>query len=78
LLLRAAWQFNAKRIYRLYSEEALTVTRPQRKKLVRCQRTPQPAAERIHQRWGWIRGGPAGFSENSNQRYRSATNLTQA
>lgn len=51
LLRREGWQVNAKRIYRLYTEEGLTVTRPQRKKLARRKRALQPAAERINQRW---------------------------
>ncbi len=51
LLRREGWPVNAKRIYRLYTEEGLTVTRPQRKKLVRRARTPPPPAERVNQRW---------------------------
>jgi transposase InsO family protein len=51
MLRREGWPVNAKRIYRLYTEEGLTVTRPQRKKLVRRDRTPQPPAERVNQRW---------------------------
>ena len=51
LLRREGWKVNAKRIYRLYTEEGLTVTRPKRKKLARNRRRPQPPAERVNQRW---------------------------
>ena len=51
LLRREGWKVNAKRIYRLYTEEGLTVTRPKRKKLARTRRSPQPPAERVNQRW---------------------------
>ena len=51
LLRREGWRVNAKRIYRLYSEEDLTVRTKQRKKLARRQRVPVPAATRPNQCW---------------------------
>jgi len=50
-LRREGWKVNAKRIYRLYSEEGLTVRTKQRKKLARRQRVPVPAATRPNQCW---------------------------
>lgn len=50
-LRREGWKVNAKRIYRLYSEEGLTVRTKQRKKLARRQRVPAPAAMRPNQCW---------------------------
>lgn len=50
-LRREGWKVNAKRIYRLYSEEGLTVRTKQRKKLARRQRVPAPAATRPNQCW---------------------------
>jgi putative transposase len=50
-LRREGWKVNAKRIYRLYSEEGLTVRTKQRKKLARRQRVPAPAATRPTQCW---------------------------
>jgi putative transposase len=40
LLKREGWPVNAKRIYRLYTEEGLTVRTKQRKKAASCQRAP--------------------------------------
>jgi putative transposase len=51
LLQREGWKVNAKRIYRIYSEEGLTVRTPQRKKLASRTRVPLPAAVRPNQRW---------------------------
>ena len=51
LLKREGWAVNAKRIYRLYSEEGLTVRTKQRKKAASRQRVPQGLATAPHQRW---------------------------
>jgi len=51
LLQREGWKVNAKRIYRIYSEEGLTVRKPQRKKLASGTRIPLSAAVRPNQRW---------------------------
>src|SRR5581483_11581724 len=40
LLRREGWKVNAKRIYRIYAEEGLTVRTKQRKKIARRQRLP--------------------------------------
>lgn len=50
-LRREGRKVNAKRIYRLYSEEGLTVRTKQRKKLARRQRLPAPAATRPNLCW---------------------------
>lgn len=51
LLRREGWKVNAKRIYRLYSEEGLTVRTKGRKKIARRQRVPAPMAVRPNQCW---------------------------
>ena len=51
LLRRQGWKVNAKRIYRLYTEEGLIVRTKQRKKIARRQRGTVPAAIRPGQRW---------------------------
>ena len=51
LLRRQGWKVNAKRIYRLYTEEGLIVRTKQRKKIARRQRGVMPAAIRPGQRW---------------------------
>ncbi len=51
LLRREGWLVNAKRIYRLYSEEGLTVRTKQRRKAASRQRVPQSAATAPDQRW---------------------------
>jgi putative transposase len=51
LLRREGWRVNAKRIYRLYSQEGLTVRTRQRKKIESRHRTPQPVASRPNQCW---------------------------
>lgn len=51
LLRRQGWKVNAKRIYRLYTEEGLIVRTKQRKKIARRQRGAVPAAMRPGQRW---------------------------
>lgn len=51
LLKREGWAVNAKRIYRLYSEEGLTVRTKQRKKAASHQRVPQGLATRPNHRW---------------------------
>ena len=51
LLRREGWPVNAKRIYRLYSEEGLIVRTKVRKKMARRERLPQPAAARPNQCW---------------------------
>jgi putative transposase len=51
LLGREGWRVNAKRIYRLYTEEGLIVRTKQRKKIARRQRVPAPVAVRPNQCW---------------------------
>ena len=51
LLRREGWAVNAKRIYRLYTEEGLTVRTKQRKKAASRQRVPQGLAMAPNQRW---------------------------
>jgi Integrase core domain/HTH-like domain len=51
LLKREGWTVNAKRIYRLYTEEGLTVRTKHRKKAASCQRVPQGFATAPNQRW---------------------------
>ena len=51
LLKREGWAVNAKRIYRLYTEEGLTVRTKQRKKTASHQRVPQGVATAPNQRW---------------------------
>ena len=51
LLKREGWPVNAKRIYRLYTEEGLTVRTKQRKKAASRQRVPVGLATRPNERW---------------------------
>ena len=51
LLKREGWTVNAKRIYRLYTEEGLAVRTKQRKKIARRQRVPLLKATRPNERW---------------------------
>jgi putative transposase len=51
LLKREGWAVNAKRIYRLYSEEGLTVRTKYRRKSASHQRIPQGLATSPNQRW---------------------------
>jgi putative transposase len=51
LLRREGWPVNAKRVYRIYAEEGLTVRTKQRKKIARRQRLPAPVAARANQCW---------------------------
>jgi putative transposase len=51
LLRREGWKVNAKRIYRLYTEEGLIVRTKHRKKLASRIRVPQLAATAPNQRW---------------------------
>jgi putative transposase len=51
LLKREGWPVNAKRIYRLYTEEGLIVRTAQRKKRAQRQRVPQGLAVRRNQKW---------------------------
>ena len=51
LLKREGWAVNAKRIYRLYTEEGLTVRTKQRKKVASRQRVPLGLATRPNERW---------------------------
>jgi putative transposase len=51
LLRREGWGVNAKRIYRLYTEEGLQVRTKQRKRIARRQRLPVPVAARPNQCW---------------------------
>jgi putative transposase len=51
LLKREGWPVNAKRIYRLYTEEGLIVRTPKRKQRAQRQRIAQGLAARPNQRW---------------------------
>lgn len=51
LLRRDGWCVNAKRIYRLYTEEGLTVRTKHRTKAASRARVPQPGATAPKQRW---------------------------
>jgi putative transposase len=51
LLKREGWAVNAKRIYRLYTEEGLMVRTQKRKQRAQRQRIAQGLATRPHQRW---------------------------
>lgn len=51
LLKREGWPVNAKRIYRLYTEEGLIVRTTQRKHRAQRQRIAQGLATRPNQRW---------------------------
>jgi putative transposase len=51
LLRREGWAVNAKRIYRLYSEEGLAVRTKVRKKIAQRVRTEAPAATRPNEKW---------------------------
>ena len=51
LLKREGWPVNAKRIYRLYSEEGLIVRTSKRKQRAQRQRVPQGSAVRRNQKW---------------------------
>lgn len=51
LLKRKGWPVNAKRIYRLYTEEGLIVRTSKRKERARRQRLPQGSAVRRNQKW---------------------------
>lgn len=51
ILRREGWRVNPKRIYRLYSEDGLTVRTKVRKKLARRSRVPTPKATRPNQKW---------------------------
>lgn len=51
LLRREGWPVNAKRIYRLYREEDLTVRTAKRKKLAQRARVASPPATKPNERW---------------------------
>ncbi len=51
LLRREGWHVNAKRIYRIYTEEGLTVRTKHRTKAASRVRVPQPRATAPNQRW---------------------------
>ena len=51
LLRREGWKVNAKRVYRLYDEENLTVRSVERKKIARRQRVPQGQATKPDDCW---------------------------
>ncbi len=51
LLRREGWHVNAKRIYRLYTEEGLIVRTKQRRKIARRQRVARPMATGADQCW---------------------------
>lgn len=54
LLKREGWEVNAKRIYRLYTEEGLIVHTPKRKERAQRQRLPQGQAIRRNQKWSMV------------------------
>ena len=51
LLKREGWRVNAKRVYRLYVDEGLTVRTTPRKRLASRARVPLPAPTRPNERW---------------------------
>ena len=51
ILRREGWRVNPKRIYRLYTEDGLTVRTNVRKKLARRSRVATPKATRHNQKW---------------------------
>jgi len=51
ILRREGWRVNPKRIYRLYTEDGLTVRTKVRKRLARRSRAPMPKATRPNQKW---------------------------
>lgn len=51
LLKREGWDVNAKRVYRLYSEEGLIVRTQKRKERAQRQRVAQGSAARPNQKW---------------------------
>jgi putative transposase len=51
ILRREGWRVNPKRIYRLYTEDGLTVRTKVRKKLARRSRVPTPRATRPNEKW---------------------------
>jgi putative transposase len=51
ILRREGWRVNPKRIYRLYTEDGLTVRTKLRKKLARRSRIATPKATRPNQKW---------------------------
>jgi len=51
LLKREGWRVNAKRIYRLYCDEGLTVRTKPRKRLASRTRVPLPAPTRPNEHW---------------------------
>lgn len=51
MLRREGWRVNPKRIYRLYTEDGLTVRTKIRKKLARRSRVATPKATRPNQKW---------------------------
>jgi len=51
ILRREGWRVNPKRIYRLYTEDGLTVRTKVRKKLARRSRVSTPRAMRPNQKW---------------------------
>ena len=51
MLRREGWRVNAKRIYRLYTEDGLAVRTKVRKKLARRMRVPMVKATRPNEKW---------------------------
>lgn len=51
LLRREGWRVNHKRVYRLYSEEGLTLRRRGRKRGKMTMRIPRPQAGRVNESW---------------------------
>jgi putative transposase len=58
LLKREGWEVNAKRIYRIYTEEGLIVRTQKRKERAQRQRVPLGQAVRPNHKWSMDFGAP--------------------
>ena len=58
LLKREGWEVNAKRIYRIYTEEGLIVRTQKRKQRAQRQRVPLGQAARPNHKWSMDFGAP--------------------
>jgi len=58
LLKREGWEVNAKRIYRIYTEEGLIVRTQKRKERAQRQRVPLGQAARPNHKWSMDFGAP--------------------
>jgi putative transposase len=59
MLRREGWAVNAKRIYRLYTEDGLAVRTKVRKKIARRSRVPALRATQPNENGAWILSPPA-------------------